>query len=176
MLVLMSVFSVLTEWLLYTIKPLWKLRRSYIGLPIVLTTFGFGTLVVTHWNLWLIPLFFVAIFRIVNHLRIAEGRMHEWYLWHKARRTGLVLGVVQLFLLWGLVFISLIPSETLKGLVLAQAVTGVIVLFLTARNILKSKHRPVLENFADNELPTVTVAIPARNETIALEDCLVQSH
>ncbi|MGH9857946.1 MAG: glycosyltransferase family 2 protein, partial [Acidobacteriota bacterium] len=60
----------------------------------------------------------------------------------------------------------------LPVLVVCQVFVAAGILLITLRNIVKSKHIPIYKNYTDKELPTVTVAIPARNETRELEDCL----
>lgn len=167
--------SVGLEWMIYVGPGLWPVRRYAIGVPLFLTAFGTSAFVIEQWQFGpslLIPLLVVALFRVINHLRIAEGRMHEAYLRRTTRRTGFFLGVLQLLLIlaWNLVELGIV--QVLPYLAGAQVAVAAGVLLITVRNIVKSKHRPVLEKYADKELPTVTVAIPARNETAELEDCL----
>jgi chlorobactene glucosyltransferase len=121
---------------------------------------------------WSAGLVLVSAFRLVNHLRIAEGRMHEAYLKRAALRAGLWLGAFQVGVLFVLDHIQVRGTTIVVMLAAGQLLVAAGILLVTIRNIIKSKHVPVLENFADRELPTVTVAIPARNETADLEDCL----
>lgn len=98
--------------------------------------------------------------------------MHERYLHRMTRRTGLILGLTQL-VLGALVFRLDIAWDSIQaGLVAVQAYVAFLVFILTLRNIYKTRHRPILNSYTDKELPTVTVAVPARNETPELEDCL----
>lgn len=164
--------SIGLEWLLYFASPLWRKRRYYVALPVVLTGAGTGILLSSGLNVWCLLVAYVSIFRVVNHLRIAEGRMHEWYLRHKTKRSGLILGILQLLLLVGLEYMQPMQINLLGVLAVVQLCASAGILLITGRNIIKTTHQPELEHFADRELPTVTVAIPARNETEALEDCL----
>ncbi len=172
MLVSIAVLSVVTEWLLYLLPPLWRVRRWAIGFPLVLTAFGTSVVVAANWNGWCVFLAAIATFRIVNQLRIAQGRMHEAYLRRTTKRTGVILGSLQLVSLAGVQYLEFSLSDSLLPLAGIQLILAAGVFMVTIRNIYATKHRPVLENFTDKELPTVTVAIPARNETVDLEDCL----
>src|SRR3546814_16754548 len=46
------------------------------------------------------------------------------------------------------------------------------ILFVTAKNIIRTRFKLPATYLVDRELPTLTVAIPARNETKDLEECL----
>lgn len=166
------VLAVVAEWILYLLPSAWKVRRFAVGLPLVMTAFGVGALTTWAWNGWCVFLIVVAVFRIINLLRIAKGRMHEVYLKRTTRRSGFILGSLQLLFLVAAQNIGFDFSAMLMVFVFAQIVFAVGILITTIRNIHATKHRPALENFSDKELPTVTVAIPARNETADLEDCL----
>jgi glycosyltransferase involved in cell wall biosynthesis len=101
-------------------------------------------------------------------LRVVKRRMHPSYLRQVTIRSMLwfgILGVVTTILAGVL--------ETWPWLLgYGQVLTGVVLLvtsFVTLRNM---KARPTDGKFADRDLPTVTIAIPARNETEDLELCL----
>jgi len=172
MLVFIVVASVILEWMLYLLPPVWKVRRLAVGIPLFLTAFGTSVLVLDGWRAWHVLAVAVALFRVINQLRIAEGRMHEGYLRHTTRRTGFLLGGTQLAVLVVFGYLTFDFYRVLPILVVLQVVVAAGILAVTVRNIVKSKHRAVLEGFADKDLPTVTVAIPARDETAELEDCL----
>lgn len=171
-LILILFFSVLLELLIYAVPPLWKMRRVAVGVPLAFTAFGTTALLLEGGETWHLLLAAIAIFRIVNHLRLAEGRMNEGYLKRTTRRTGLILGLVQVMLLGVDELVDIGIFDVMPYLAASQLVVAAGVVFVTSRNIIKTKHRPALDNFTDKELPTVTVAIPARNETAEMEDCL----
>jgi hypothetical protein len=164
--------SVGVEWLLYSVPGLWRARRVLVGVALVLAAFGASGVLWGQHDVWAMLTMVVGLFRLFNHLRIAEGRMNAQYLLRVTRRTGLLLGALQIALL-ALVYWSvgqggplLLPLST------GQAALAVMILTITLRNIIKSRAWPLDKHYADSELPTVTVAIPARNETTDLEECL----
>lgn len=163
--------SILLEWLLYVLPFLWRVRQYFVAGPLALTAFGSVGLLFESWSPLVLFAGVVSLFRILNQVRIAKGRMHERYLHKVALRTGLVLGALQIAAL-GLNRITLAWATILDWLVIVQVVLAGLLLLSLIRNLIKTKHRETSKHYSDKELPTVTVAIPARNETADLEDCL----
>ncbi len=167
------IFSLLLE-IIITAGVMWRLRLIIAGLVVSLTGFSaFGMLIISP-NWLTAGILVLALFRVFNMFRIVKGRMHTSYLKHAARRTTGWLLIYHLVLAgcW------LINGELLTGfqagLPYAWGVLAVsaIVLLTTIRNIVKTRHLPVAEHYADRDLPSVTVAVPARNETLDLEDMI----
>jgi hypothetical protein len=172
MLVAIVLISIALELLLFQVPFFWAKRRILAGVPLALTAFSASAITITQLKLLVLPFVIVSAFRLLNHLRIAEGRMHEKYLRRVALRTSLLLAVFQLVSLV-LVYRAQINTDYAVSILIPVQVVFAGGVFLTVLyNIKKTKHRPVLGNFSDKELPTVTVAIPARNATVDLEDCL----
>lgn len=169
---MVMIIPILLEWLVYLLPPFWKVRRAAILLPMALTVYGTVLFYIEEKNVWCVFVAVVSLFRVINHLRIVKNRMHEAYLRRTAMRTGFVLGAAQITLAVAAVNFAPSFSDSLRVLVAAQIVIAAVLLLVAVSNIRKTKHRPALENYADKELPTVTIAIPARNETRDLEDCL----
>ncbi len=174
MLAALLIFGGILEGVLYVVPSVWKTRRWLVGVPLSLTAFASVGLALVWWNAfgWLILL--VGLFRVFNHLRVAEGRMHERYLLKATRRTGVILGLVQVTLLaagsyWAF---QLAWSSLLLWTAGFQAFVAFCILLITWRNIYKSQSRVTATHYSDKELPTLSVAIPARNETDDLEACL----
>jgi len=114
-------------------------------------------------------------YRALNMLRLFERRMHPAYLRRAATRTALVLLTLQLLIVSvsaSSTNIALPAGTILSGVVLTQLTVAIILLLSTIRTLVKTKYRAAGQHFADRDLPTVTVAIPARNETRDLTDCL----
>jgi chlorobactene glucosyltransferase len=111
---------------------------------------------------------FLQLLLLVLALRIRFGRLDARFLQRSTylslRLTGILLGICVLsllvpnqFILWAIVLISFVVA----ALFLYQALW-------TLRHFAPwTSHK-----FSLKELPTVTLAIPARNETHALTDCL----
>lgn len=113
--------------------------------------------------------------RILNLLRVVENRMAENYLRHAVLRTGAWLLCFQLFVgaiwyLWSLGHLDIRATWLILASLLA--VTGVSLLVFTIRGLIKSRWPKDHYHYPDHELPSLSVAIPARNESIDLEECL----
>ena len=124
---------------------------------------------------WLsLSLIVLTLARWLNLARIARGRRSERYLRHMARITSLYLLVVYAALLFGVAHRYAVPQQqTVVWLVaLVQLVVGMTVFISMLTGIRSSRPRPLKNYLSDHELPTVTVAVPARNETQDLADCL----
>lgn len=134
-----------------------------------------GALVTTTPNVFSVLLALLSAYRIVNLLRVIKARMHEAYLRRATRTTSFTLLSLQLLLLggWWAWATWHATGHIIWGTVgLLQA--GAALLFLvSAINTLRKTAWPVRRGtYSDNELPTVTVAIPARNEIEDLQLCL----
>ncbi len=153
----------------------WKVRK-FVSIFIValtgITTIG---LLVQYHNLLTFGILFIAIFRIVNMLRILKARMHKQYLYNSTRRTTFWLVTYQIILIAPFLLAESTVEVGHNAIWLYALVllSGSLIIFLSAiRNIRKTRYREGAEYIADKDLPTVTVAIPARNETPDLEDCI----
>ncbi len=163
----------IAEGILYLIGPLWRFRRV---LGAVIAIF---VVVATAWlwkSLGLVlgaPFVLLAFFRCFNLARIIKNRMHERYLKSATARTSF-----RLFLFHPLlVVILLLPAALTTAsyitlLIVTQLVVAAGILLVTSFNIVKLRFKMPETFLTDRELPTVTVAIPARNETTDLQECL----
>lgn len=161
----------LIEGLLYSVGFLWKLRRLVAAL---------NAIVIAASSVWLCSRFggvlavlfgLLAGFRVLNMLRIIKNRMHSQYLLKAVSRTS-----VFLFLFHVLVVLafagSILVGLPLRSLQFLQAAVASGIFVVTLGNIAKLRFRPPNKFLVERELPTVTVAIPARNETRDLQECL----
>jgi glycosyltransferase involved in cell wall biosynthesis len=174
MILLVLVVSIITELLLYN-RRVWPYRLiAVIFLTLLITSTT--TLALFESLNWLgVLLTVIAVGRLANLFRIAKARIHEAYLRRTAQRTSQVLCLLQLTVI-GLIGSVLPLPFNLTGLplmlALAQCATAVLLLIITANNIFRTKYRQGEVFFADAELPTVSLLIPARNETYDLEEVL----
>ena len=163
----------LLEGLLYLISPLWKIRRI---IAVFSCIYMIGT---SYWlglnggMLIAVPMGILLIFRIGNMLRIIIGRMHQQYLRKATKRTTLGLLIIHSVLMWFLV-IPITSSQRMSSeiLIYSQLLFAFLVFVITVKNLAKIRALMPKSYLSDQELPTVTVAIPARNETDDLEECL----
>ncbi|GAC1386816.1 MAG: hypothetical protein NVS1B7_7080 [Candidatus Saccharimonadales bacterium] len=175
MLLLLFAASLVLELGLYTIRPFWHLRKIIVFTLVLIVGFTTGGLAMSQRNLLGPIIFIVGLFRIFNYLRIIEARMHPHYLRRVTSRTGsiclasqlAVVGTTQLLMHWqvrSLYWWLLVACS--------QALAATFVLGITVYNIRQTCHVPTTDELQDRDTPTVTVAIPARNETADLAACL----
>lgn len=174
MLTTLLIASLVLEGFLFAVPFVWKRRRWLVSVPLVLNVFAATGLCFLWWNIFGGLLLLTGTFRLTNHLRIAQGRMHERYLLKATRRTGIMLGGMQTGLLiggmwWGF---TIQMADLMTGLAVLQILIAGGILLTVSRNIVKTRSYSIRTHYSDKELPTLTVAIPARNETTDLEACL----
>ena len=168
--------SLALELLLYG-GPLWRFRRSLAIITILLIAYPSGWLLAAHQSVTTVLIVLTNIFRIINLLRVIEGRSHEKYLKSAAWRAtysflAVLVGLAAVYFLRQRGDLPLPKHGLLEFLAVLQLLVAITVLAATLRNIRKMAVPAALGHIADNQLPTVTVAVPARNETASLEACL----
>lgn len=157
------------------LRPIWSIRSYVVPIIIVGAAFGSGGFFVSNISISAFIILMISAYRVFNLLRISKGRINERFLLHSSRRSsfwfiGLQLSV---FLVWWL------SEHVLKNVlhwmfIIAgvQLLVAIILAVTTIRRLKKTLPITLNENFADRDLPSVTVAIPARNEDAQLEECL----
>ncbi len=170
---LLYLISIVPELLIYY-RPFWRHKQAIIVFLLLIIGFSTGGIIVNYPVVLTLPLIGIVLFRIFNLLRISKRRMNDIYLLQATRRTSHWL-ILYTFIL-GSAYFAFNSFLALSDLIFiyasASLMAGIGVLGITLLNIYKTRHVPVLDNYADRDLPTVTVAIPARNETPELEDCI----
>jgi hypothetical protein len=163
------------EGLLYLVPLFWRFRRLLavcIMIYIAVTTYW----LVLHLG-WAagIPVFGLAVFRIGNLARILKARMNQYYLRHAVARTTIWLLMYYVFMTYLFavpISATLSKQFVLNSVMAVQLLVAGGLLAITFLNLRKLQFRVPSQHLSDKELPTVTVAIPARNETTDLEECL----
>ncbi len=124
-----------------------------------------------------VTFFVVGLYRIFNIMRFSYGRMNQEYLYKSTRRTSEVIVGYQITLI-ALCFllskINYIANNYLNILTVLIGISHFYLLLVLIKNI-KMYSVDLTNKVLDKDdkmLPTVTVAIPARNETSDLEECL----
>lgn len=166
------------ELVIVSVPFIWNLRR-WIALPAaMLIGFWNGMIFFENKHFVLVFVVLIGVYRIFNLARLAIGRIPEQHLRVGFARTALVLGTFQgvMYLIANNVIIPSLVRSTggmlLIYLAWLQLVAGVFILVITSRNIVKTRHKSNQHFYSDKDLPTVSVAIPARNETAELASCL----
>lgn len=169
------VLTFAAEALLILLPPIWHIRRLAAMLTMVF-------IAITTWRLavelgWAagVPVLLLMILRLGNLGRILKGRMHEKYLHFAVGRTSWWIFVFYVGLSW--LFLLPITTAASRQFVLdifltLQLLLAAALFFITRKNIRKLTFVQPKTYLVDRELPTVTVAIPARNETTDLEELL----
>ena len=169
------VASVAVELLLWTPWG-WRERRVVAIVSVLLFSVATGGLLTWRPGFGSVCLLLVGCYRLFNLLRMAKARVAEDYLRRVTRKTSAWLMATQVFalgaslLVWKAVFVS--TNHWVWAAALVQFVGALSMLLGTwghLHKMLLKKSGPLLR---EHELPSVTVAIPARNEDEQLEACL----
>lgn len=156
------------------VPGLWPARKIIACVVIVSLSIVSGLLFGGHFQFWAGILLVLSIYRIVNLLRVLEGRMQPKRLKSVARRTSIWLVCCQAALLLIVLLnnkLSITSTAWLYGIAVAQLAV-VLVLFLSTMRHLRTTRSQAPGQIATQNLPTLSVLIPARNETDDLEACL----
>lgn len=118
----------------------------------------------------------IAAYRICNLLRVIVARMHEQYLRRLAfQSSAWIIGLQAMMMLAWQVTRRLggKPQHVFLGIAAAGLVAGIVMLLSVIRHV-RTTRPPRLDGapVPARDMPTLTVCIPARNETDDLEACL----
>lgn len=176
MLFALSLFitSALFEALPYYKKRAWSRRKIYAFVAgecvlLACAVVSFDSLVLGLFCL------LISMYRLINLARLVTGRLPDQHLMTIGRRSFLVLYTVQVLVILIAVVANLlaIPSTTLLGylLIIGSFIGACVIFAATLQNVKASKPKST-DHLSDDELPTLTIAIAARNETPTLVSCL----
>lgn len=159
--------------LLLLVPFMWKFRVLTILFTSCLHVLAIFLILVSSTNVFMLLGVFALVFRLINNARILVERKHHHHLKQVTLRTALYLIIFQCLAWLGVMFEALIAAETLL-LVLTVGQFSVAVAFLSwiAGTIHQTSYHGHEKFFTEKELPTLTVAIPARNETEDLGSCI----
>jgi hypothetical protein len=168
--VLLALAGLMLWW-----RPLWPLRRL-VSYPAILLELGAAAgLLYAQFGLGSIIFFTIAAYKVFNYARVIRGRMHADYLRRATLRAALLLSLTQVVIV---VVVSL-DSRAGSWLVNAAYLLAVLQLSIagiitasTQRHLKTTKTLQATTSYTDAQLPSVSVLIPARNETNDLHACL----
>lgn len=170
------VIGIALEYIIYDSDFAWKHKNTLVVSSIIATIVSAFTFVAFAFSAASVLFTLIFLYRFTNNSRLIEARMHERYLHNTCERTFYWLASGQLFciVIW-LAFYILPPVFSGRSALIAVsfsfAVGGMFVLSSTIRSLIRTKvNEP--EKIAENALPTVTLAIAARNENVYLQQCL----
>lgn len=154
-----------------------RLRRIFAVFAVIATVLGAALFLLAYTNAFSASLLIICLYRLFNVLRLVRGRMHESYLRHVVQRTSMVLVGLQvliavIWLMWDRALVGHGRAVWL-GVAIGQLMIAGLLLYSTWRSIRKTTPPADVPGMSDSELPTVSVCIPARNETEDLQACLL---
>jgi hypothetical protein len=154
---------------------LWRARKILAPLSLLATAFACGGVAVWHLTVFSVLFGLVGAYRVFNLIRVLEERMHEHYLRRVTRRTTLVLLALQAVdaaAWWAWAQWHTSGHAAWAAVTAAQLGLTLVLLASTVRRLKRTAWPRTSGHLSDGELPTVSIAIPARNETADLEACL----
>lgn len=152
-------------------------RRIIGGILILSLAFIYTALVFQEHILFGLPLFILGLYRTINVIRFAYSRMHSEYLYRSTARTSRIVilyQVVFVFIYIAIKKLEITNSVYINVVLAVLLVVYASLIYILFKNIKRSSTNKiqVANDINDKTQPTVTVAIPARNETQYLADCL----
>lgn len=139
------------------------------------TIFGATGLVLYDPNGCTALLFLLSLYRVANLARVLAERINPMFLRFASLKASLVLIVSQLAVAgcyYAITYFS-VPSSILWTIFAIGTFAAAVIVFLfTLRNLRKATFTPSKHHYPDSQLPSITVAVPARNETEILESNL----
>lgn len=168
--------------LLLWLPVFWRRRKTLATLVLLALIIATTSTLLATLNGWTALIALVSAYRSVNLLRLIAGRTQSDYLFHSGRRTSLSLaGALAIVLvsasLDGTWHFSLFASWYL--LLAAQFAGAAVIVWSTVRQLGTTKPPVLSSEISNSDLPSLTIAIPARNETSDLDACLrslIKSH
>lgn len=163
-----------TELLIW-LPPLWRFRAVTSRMWAVLLISSTAWLFVSSPTFLVALLLCLAVYRLVNLGRIINGRVRESYLKNISWRTAWWLGALQVIVLaawWALHLLSVDQAIFWYIVLFAQLGMAVTLFATTWRHMHTTLPPKNIAPMPTAKLPSLTVAIPARNETDELQACL----
>lgn len=171
---LMIALASMASLLLWT-KSLWQYRNIAAWVGIVLDGFIGGVFLFTQHGVLSFLFAGVLIYKLCNYARLLRNQMQPEHLYRVSLRTALVLSLTQIVLVLCALPNSQDATWPLPGLYLVvavQVIVSAILVSSTQRHLQTTKTLQAVKNYADASLPSISVLIPARNETNDLKACL----
>jgi chlorobactene glucosyltransferase len=154
---------------------MWRWRKALATMLLPVLVGASSLIFIFHPRLWTALIATFGLYRAFNLSRLLKARMHEKYLHHVTFRASWILISYQAITL---LLLQLVTNLDITGksrwIVLGslQVLMASVLLMSTIRHIRTTREPEVTESYADRDLPTLTVAIPARNETDDLKACI----
>lgn len=170
------VIASIAELMLYA-PYFWRVKYLRLGLTavcIIVLSLILGAALFLDPRTLLVVLAVVQVYRIVNLYRIAEGRMNQHYLRQATKTTSIRLIGLQLLIAaigYGAITFEA-PTAVYYVAISVVGVVSALLTYRTASSRIKDSEMVDIPANVPHANPTVTIAIPARNEDRDLEECL----
>lgn len=150
-------------------------RNVFVLLATIFSTIVIAAGISIAWPLGLI-LAIIGIYHYINLARLLTGRLPQKHMQGVALRTLFVLATLQMIIVLLSMYsyftsMQLQLEQTIAAFVLASCLAAYSLFVATFSNLIGSRTGQT-QSLTNNEYPTVTIAIAARNETPMLVDCL----
>lgn len=165
----------LMELLTWT-RLFWSYRKIMVSPIIIFQAVLIGLIFGFSPNVWTGLLLFASAYRIINLLRLVEGRTEPDYLFTATRKCSyrLIVGQIIIGMAWLLYkHLNIRPVSCLEAVALVIALVSLTLTLSTYKHLRTSRSLRLANHYVKHDLPTLSVLIPARNETLDLEECLV---
>jgi hypothetical protein len=166
--VISFILGVILELAMHSGRFAWRMRHGLVMFDVLLTGFSCGALVAWHPNTASVLIALAGVYRIFNAVRIVKGRMHENYLRRTTRRTSCILLASQAIIAgsWWQWYENTGNRRFLwLCAAIIQALVALIYMISTIRRLRHTMPVASTKRFTDVQLPSISIAIPARNET-----------
>lgn len=176
-LVLITLFvGVLAELYLFMFPPkLVQFRHLLLIITVLLVTFSATSLMFLNFTLFTFGFGLVCIYRIINLLRFSAKKINEKYLHRVSFTTSTNLLLIELLILAFWIcdnYFNVGIGYWAIALSALQLLVAFVFLVTTIRRIQKTKMHKITAYLPDSKLPSITVAVPARDENDELERCI----
>jgi len=160
---------------IYVHSAAWNIRKALVLASTSLNAFSVGIIFIEKPNFITLFLVFTAIYMSISSARLVQDRLQTDYLKSATIKSFVFIALVQIVLFgagyWhGVVSLLAAPWIIMIYLLLTIAVAAI--LLANGMAVIKKATVGAMSQIDNHSLPTVTLAIPARNEDAALERCL----
>lgn len=125
---------------------------------------------------WVISASFLSIYAGFNYYRLAYSPINQEYLIRACRRTAFRLWIAQVIIVFSSLFLTnhnIIDHQRWIILSFLELALALILFSSTLRYRRVTRRIHETSSIIDSNAPTLTVLIPARNETESLNQCLM---
>ncbi|MCA1806896.1 MAG: glycosyltransferase family 2 protein, partial [Actinobacteria bacterium] len=160
--------------LLLAFRWFWSYRYTIVTISSVLNCYVIGLILLQPVNPWWLLGLLIIIFRLIVAGRVLGNRKQSDHLRNVTARSVAMLVSLQLLAWLATMLARYIDwSTVVTVLSLLQFIVSLSILGWIINSLLQTTyHKDSSLAYTDKELPAITVAIPARNETSELEACI----